>query len=214
MKTFLNLNMTRQALAALILCGVAAQALADVYHVEINTTQLSGSGWLDLQFNPGTDTAPAALADLSNFVGQLGSEGTQIAGDVRGNITNRVNFANTTTYNDLFQSVQFGQRFSFDVSFSGAFLNSNNTSTGSSFGVALYGNDQVTLLGNGDAASGSLLTFQLVSTGTPVGNITPVVYDAALINVSAVPEASEWMMMVAGLGVLGVLARRRKAVQA
>lgn len=214
MKTFLNMNMTRQALAALVLCAATAQAFADVYHVEINTTQLSGSGWLDLQFNPGTDTAPGALADLSHFVGRLGSEGAQVAGDVRGNIASRVSFANTTSYNDLFQSVQFGQRLSFDVNFSGAFLNSNNSASGTSFGVALYGNDQVTVLGNGDAASGSLLTFQLVSTGTRVGNITPVVYDAALINVSAVPEASEWMMMVAGLGVLGALARRRKAVQA
>ncbi len=218
MNTFSNFKITRQALAAFALCAVAAHAAAgNVYHVEINTTQLTGSGWLDLQFNPGNDTAPAAVASLSHFVGQLGSDAPQIAGDVNGslgNVGSQVSFANTTTYNDLFQSVRFGQRLSFDVSFSGSFLNSNNTSVGSSFGVALYGSDQVTVLGNGDANSGSLLTFQLLSTGSPVGNISSVVYDPTLINVSAVPEASEWMMMVAGLGVLGALARRRKVTQA
>lgn len=214
MKTFSNFKITRQALAAFALCAIAAHASADAYRVQINTTQLAGSGWLDLQFNPGSATAPAAFASLSNFVGQLGNDAAQVSGDVSGSVGSQMTFANSTSYNNWFGSVQFGQRLSFDLNFSGPFLNSNETSVGSSFGVALYGSDQVTVLGNGDANSGSLLTFQLLSTGTPVGNITSVVYDPALINVSAVPEASEWMMMMAGLGVLGVLARRRKAVQA
>ncbi|MEN9866237.1 MAG: hypothetical protein RL748_1827 [Pseudomonadota bacterium] len=216
MKNFSSFTMTRQAIAALALLGLAAQAHADnLYHVVIDATQFAGSGWLDLQFNPGQDTAPSAFAFVKGFTGELdNSQAAQVSGSVTGDISSQVNFSNSTAYNDLFQAVKFGQRISFDVSFAGPFLNSSDSSVGSSFGVALYGSDQVTVLGNGDAGSGSLLTFNLVSTGTPVGNVTPVVFDAALVNVSAVPEASEWMMLMAGLGVMGVFARRRKAQQA
>jgi hypothetical protein len=107
-----------------------------------------------------------------------------------------------------------GQVISFDVTFSGAFL-STPSNIGTSFGLALYAADQSTVLGNGNAASGSLLSFELLAPTAlgQFGSVTPVIYDAGLISVSsvsAVPEPSEWAMMVAGLAALGVIAQRRR----
>ncbi len=210
MQTFIKF--IRQALCSLTLLGLAAQANADTqFHVVLDTTSIAGSGWLDLQFNPGTDGAPAASAMLSQFQGALAAGDAQVSGAVTGLLGGNVQFGNSTSYNDLFQSVRFGQVISFDVTFSGAFL-TTPSNIGTSFGLALYAADQSTVLGNGNAASGSLLSFELLAPTAlgQFGSVTPVIYDAGLISVSAVPEPSEWAMMVAGLAALGVMAQRRR----
>lgn len=210
----------RQATLGLALLGLSAAAMAqqaanDLYRVVIDATHLAGSGWLDLQFNPGQEGAPLAFANLVNFRGAVTpGEVAQVAGSVSGQVGSGVLFTNNTAYNDLFQAVQFGQRISFDVHFSGPFKTADS-SIGSSFGLALYAADQATAIGNGDSLSGSLLTFSLnPATGGLVGNTNAVVYDSALVSVTAVPEPSEWAMMVAGLAVLGVVAKRRQRVAA
>jgi hypothetical protein len=201
MQTFIKL--IRQALCSLTLLGLAAQANADTqFHVVLDTTSIAGSGWL------------AASAMLSQFQGALAAGDAQVSGAVTGLLGGNVQFGNSTSYNDLFQSVRFGQVISFDVTFSGAFL-STPSNIGTSFGLALYAADQSTVLGNGNAASGSLLSFELLAPTAlgQFGSVTPVIYDAGLISVSsvsAVPEPSEWAMMVAGLAALGVMAQRRR----
>jgi hypothetical protein len=211
----------RQASLGLALLGMsvaasAQQAANDLYHVVIDATHLAGSGWLDLQFNPGQDSAPLAFANLVHFQGAVTpGEVAQVAGSVSGHFGGRdLLFTNNTAYNDLFQAVQFGQKISFDIHFSGPFKTADST-IGSSFGLALYGADQATAIGNGDAASGSLLSFSLTpANGTQFGASNAVVYDSALISVNAVPEPSEWAMMIAGLAVLGVVAKRRQRIAA
>lgn len=76
---------------------------------------------------------------------------------------------------------------------------------------------------NGNASSGSGFDYwalalptlsatvhQLVVTGTPLLNTVGFTGSLAL-NVSAVPEPETYAMMLAGLGMVGFMARRRKA---
>lgn len=208
------INTLKKAVCGLALLGFAAHAAADnLYHVVLDATQLAGNGWLDLQFNPGQDGATLAYANVNHFAGQVTPGALeQAAGSVSGHFGgNNVLFTNNTAYNDLFTGVQFGQRISFDVHFSGPFL-STGGNAGTSFGLALYGADQATQLGHGDAASGSLLTFDL--TPGQHGSVTTTVFDGGLISVSAVPEPSEYLMMLAGLAALGVVARCRAQARA
>ena len=211
----------RQATLGLALLGLSAAAMAqqaanDLYRVVIDVTHLAGNGWLDLQFNPGQDGAPLAFANLTNIQGALTpGETAEVAGSVNGEFNGYgVRFTNDTSYNNLFQSVQLGQKISFDIQFSGPFKTATSN-IGSSFGLALYTADQSNTIGNGDSLSGSLLTFSLnPASGGQFGNSSALVYDSALVSVTAVPEPSEWAMMLAGLAVLGVMVKRRQRVAA
>ncbi|MFZ6749731.1 NF038129 family PEP-CTERM protein [Undibacterium sp. Ren11W] len=210
MKSFFNIKQIRHVICVLATMGLIANASADSqYHVVLDTSKLVGSGWLDLQFNPGQDGATAAIADLTHFSGQLSSgQSPVLSGSVFGDLTGNTVFSNQGAYNDLFQAVNFGQVLSFNLRFSGAFLTTPG-SFGTSFGLSLYGADQVSLLGNPDPVSGSLLTFELMPAATSgqFGKVTPTVFDNAMLSVSAVPEPSEWLLMLVGLTMLGAIVR-------
>jgi hypothetical protein len=213
-------NVLRGTVLALAMLGAVGQAAAAVdahpnqYHVVIDTTSLAGTGWFDLQLNPGLVSAPGAIATLSNFVGSLDNgQGAESSGDVAGSLPGTVQFGNSTAYNDLFHAVNFGSTFSFDIAFSGAFLNTTSN-IGSSFGFAIYADDATTTLGNADAASGNVLQFNLLPAAGAgqYGYVSNTVYDAGLVSVSAVPEPSEWLLMASGIALLGFATRRRRAM--
>lgn len=208
MKSIFSLKQMLRLICVLLTMGLIANASADSqYHVVLDTSKLVGSGWLDLQFNPGQASATAAIADLTHFSGQLSSGQSPIlSGSVIGDLAGNAAFSNQGAYNDLFQAVNFGQVFSFNLRFSGAFLNSSG-SVGTRFALSLYGADQVSLLGNPDAVSGSLLSFELMPAATAgqFGQVTNTVFDTTMLSVSAVPEPSEWLLMLLGFAMLAAI---------
>ena len=198
----------RRSLLALALSALAGAASADVLHVELDTSGFGPLSWIDLQFNPGNMNgvvlAEVALSHLSGFDASLTPE---LIGDVAGSAASGFHFANTTSWNDLFHAVR--GKVSFDVTFSGLADPSFNTIQ-SAFSVSLYGADKATQLGNA-AADGSLLRLDWTPSAVAGGRgaVSTGYQDSANISVSAVPEPSSWLMLGAGLAMLGGAVRRR-----
>ncbi|MBC7501494.1 MAG: NF038129 family PEP-CTERM protein [Herminiimonas sp.] len=201
------------ALSLLLVVGTTSAA---PYQVHLDTNTLAGFGWLDLQFNPGQATAPAATATVSTFSGAVGNEAPQVFGDVRGTLPGVVTFGNTTAFNNLFQKVNLGGLIDFSVDFSGAFLRTIDN-IGTSFAVALYADDMMTPLGNADAA-GSLANFALFpASADGAGQVTFTIADASIVSVvpgigKEVPEPGQVPLFILGLIALGMgsLPRRSK----
>ncbi|KPF60098.1 hypothetical protein IP88_16220 [alpha proteobacterium AAP81b] len=61
-------------------------------------------------------------------------------------------------------------------------------------------------------AGASTQTLSFLAIGTPYGQPPVVLLDG--VSVQGVPEASTWVMLIAGFGIVGAAARRRRAVAA
>lgn len=198
----------RRALLALALAAGAGLASAQTLHVELDTSAFAGAGgWLDLQFNPSSVPAVAASALIGNLVG-FGADFTS-AGAVSAAGAGYL-FGNATDYNDLFHSIAFGGKVSFDVTF-GGLADPSPAAIPSKFSVALYGADGLTQLGDVDP-DGNVLTFNWTPAAAGAGSVGLGYADAGVAAVSAVPEPSTWLMLGAGLALVGGLARRRAAL--
>ncbi|WP_219117552.1 NF038129 family PEP-CTERM protein [Janthinobacterium sp. UMAB-56] len=206
--TKLHLTLRRAVLATL-LAASSSLALADplAYHVEIDTSAFSGAGFLDFAFIAGNSPAPGASATLSNFSGAFGALESQ-EGSVSGSLPGTLTFGNSGAYNDWFHNVTLGGKFGFNIVFGGDFLNTSGNA-GTTFGVGLLDATATSYLGN---INGNLLQFELtpLNGGLPA-SIAGSTY-ASIASISAVPEASEWMMLTGGLALIGFALRRRQSV--
>ena len=206
--TTFNLTLRRAVLAAL-LAGCSSLALADPlgYRVEIDTSAFSGAGFLDFAFIAGNSPAPGASATLSNFSGAFGALESQ-EGNVSGSVPGSLIFGNSGAYNDWFHNVTLGGKFAFNIVFGGEFLNTAGNA-GTTFGVGLLDASGTAYLGN---VNGNLLQFELtpLNGGLPA-SIAGSTY-ANIASISAVPEASEWLMLTGGLALIGFALRRRQPV--
>lgn len=201
----------RHSLLALALGACASLASASAMHVELDTAGMGSAGWIDLQFGA-LDGAALAAADLSNFVGFDGAVAAETAGDVSGSLAAGYHLGNDPGYwNDLFHAVHLGGKLGFDVNFSGD-ADPSAVSLQSAFTVALYGDHEAQTVLGVPGADGFLLTLNWTPARAAggAGGVDAQVFDPAVASVSAVPEPSSWLMLGAGLALLG-MARRRRA---
>lgn len=192
----------RHAFAALALASIALAAHAGpTYHVTVDSTAFAAgdAGYLDLGFF-GVGGSAEALATVSHLQGDIvsidpfSSHYTEPTAGVFV-LSNQLD-----SY--LSHDVLFGGMFSFDVTFSGDFLTSFGANQYvSPFTVALYDADFATL------ASLQLNATQLSDFGP--ANVA-VAAGAVAADATLVPEPSELLLMMTGLGLAGFMVRRRK----
>ena len=196
----------RQCLLAVTLAASALGALATPlnYHITTDTRAqaLPASGLLDLSFGALVGAAPAT-ASVRNFSTNIGAaawSGGAVVDHANGSFVIRNDTSTAINYLDL--AATFGGFIDFDVTFDDGFL--GNGGFNSTFAVSLL-NDSFIYLGN---PSGDL-TFELMP-GTGI-TVNPA---SAFATASAVSEPSDLLMMTTGLGLVGFMLRRRKAVPA
>lgn len=197
--------------AVLLICvGLcSASALAETYRVVVDTNALNGTnGFLDFQLNPANLSAPSGAAQITDFIGSVSLlSAPLIEGNVAGLLPGAITLANSTPFNDYFQSVQFGNSFSFTLDFSGDFLSLPSLS-GTSFALSLYGADAVTPLLTTDV-SGSVLRFELAASNATFETFPATIGGAPIVQVAPVPlPAAAWLLLSGVIG-LARMARRK-----
>lgn len=212
MNTIPHLNAARRTAIALALSGLAALAGAaelpagSSFHAQIDTSAFSGAGWLDLQFNPGMLPAVGATVTLSHFTGAFGSE-FYLEGGASGSLLSSITLSNSSGFNDMFQSLTLGGQFGFDVSFGGAYTSTAGT-VGTTFSVGLLSADQTSYLGNPDGVLFQVELTPMLGSAPASTSLTMLAGNVA--SISAVPEPSSWLMLAAGMTLLGAAVRRQK----
>ena len=185
-----------RALLALVLAGGANTAFAGpTYHFTVDTSGLTGTGYLDLTFAALAGAAPAT-ATLTHFDGAF--DGTAlVTGAVGGNVSSAVTFGNGPTFNELLQAVTFGGLLSFDAAFEIA----PGGTIGTTFGIALV---NAALDNYVPGTSGNVATIDLM----PDAPAT-IWTDAAFVTATPVPEPSGLPVFATGC-VLAALALCRR----
>jgi ABC-type amino acid transport substrate-binding protein len=200
---------------ALALGAAVSGASAETLRVEIDTSGLGNSGWIDLLFNPSGTNSALATVKLYDFTGFDASAPAQVDGGVTGSLASGFTLNNLNQGSDLFHAVNFGGKVGFSIDFAGEVGSAINRSL-STLAVALYGADQSTPLGNGNAVTGSLADLYWLSpTSTAAGSVSTRVFDSIASvgpadQISPVPEPAAWLTMGAGLGMLALVRRRQQ----
>lgn len=187
-----------RALVALTIFTGSSQAFASpIYHVTVDSSGLSGQGYLDFLFL-GTLSAATADVKLTNFTGAFDtSTATMI--NAEGSLATGVTIHNDAGWNEFAQLANFGGLFGFDVEFSVA----NDASGGTTLSIALL---DAGLNNYAAGTSGDLATVQLYPSQAPAFSVGA----RAVAGPAAVPEPATMAQMGLGLALLlGSLRRRR-----
>ncbi|NHZ92128.1 PEP-CTERM sorting domain-containing protein [Massilia sp. CCM 8733] len=194
---------TKALLAVTFALGATAAWAGPSYHVSIDSSKFVGNGGaMYFSFNS-VQAATSAFADVTNFSGAFEDEILR-GGSVLGDIPGLVTFANSGADNYLMQSVVLGGIFGFDVHFRGDFETVAG-SFGALFGVALVDLDTGEYYGG----NGNLVEFQLTPPGVvDVDNPTRIVTVTPLLPPTSVPEPSDLLLVMTGLGLVAFVRRR------
>jgi hypothetical protein len=188
--------------------SMVATATPVVYQFVIDTSSLSGNGFLDIQFNRSSVLTEPATASFSNFTmgsGSLGGAPVNTVGvgsDLPGLVISL-----TEDLNQTLQPVIWGNQISFLVTLAGTLLENSdpNAADGAQFSVSLLNATQTDfLLGGGPLAGVDIFPGGFGGGTFPFNNGAP-----GIVSISEVPEPATFLMIGAGLVALGVTRRRR-----
>lgn len=190
-------------IVSLVLVMPALGEAAVSYHVDVNTPLLAGtSGYLDLQWNPGTAAAPLAEAALSDFAADATLQpGAQINGAVAGLLPGPLEFSNTAVLNAYLQPVVYGQALQFDLTLDAT--DAGSPEVGTLFSLALLDQNLESLLANDP--SGIVLGIDFNTGGSNV-----LVLESEVVTLVAVPLPAPFGMLFWGVAALVVSSRRRR----
>jgi len=186
----------RHVVLALGLAAASLTAGASVlptYKIGVADTATKDIAAIDLVFSS-IDGAASVTAYLSHFTGTA-----LVELDRQGAVSDKAgvfSIGNAGSYNDLYLGVD--GPFGFDLNFSESFLGFNNAADNNGFfSIVLY-DSLGEIIGN---PSGEL-QFSLTNTGIDTTS------NSSLLSVTAVPEPTDWALMLTGLVFVVYLTRR------
>jgi hypothetical protein len=186
-------------LALAMVAGSGAALAGPTFHITLDTANLGASnGYVDFTFLA-LGMATPATATMSNFAG-FNPVAQSDTGDVNGTLPGTVVIGNTTGLNDVLALTDFGGQFSFDLNFNVA-----DGALGSTFSVAFINEAFDSYLG----MDGNVLDIS-VQPGVGGAATYALSPNNQFASITAVPEPTELLMMVTGLGLVGFVHRRRK----
>ncbi|AQR67449.1 hypothetical protein BZG29_03085 [Janthinobacterium sp. LM6] len=155
----------------------------------------------------GVAQATAYNVDLTNTTGNLWTGGFNATPSPLGDFTDTFTFTPDATFGST------AQAFLANLSVTGSDASSINFSSANLNGIALTGFGGPTVFGyaQGEVLAPTNLLFNGPMVLTVMGNSNGGSYGGTFnLNLAPVPEPETYGMLLAGLGVLGFLARRRK----
>ncbi|MDN2672956.1 FxDxF family PEP-CTERM protein [Janthinobacterium sp. SUN026] len=155
----------------------------------------------------GVAQATAYNVDLTNTTGNLWTGGFNATPSPLGAFTDTFTFTPDATFGST------AQAFLANLSVTGSDASSINFSSANLNGIALTGFGGPTVFGyaQGEVLAPTNLLFNGPMVLTVMGNSNGGSYGGTFnLNLAPVPEPETYGMLLAGLGVLGFLARRRK----
>lgn len=145
------------------------------------------------------NTKNAVTAFSANYIAPVNGKGTNVGTTIAFD-----GYANTTAAAD---GTAYAGAASFGNTFAGK-LNDTTVLMGESTSLWMLGMNSSSTTGTAGSAAGWLNQVKLAD-GRTVFAKTYLAEDGYHLQISAVPEADSWAMLLAGLGLMGFIARRR-----